>query len=912
MEAFHYKGTMTSAQPEKIFRRFFLFTLILSMLMPVAGMSQETPKVALFPFDITSQTDLSYLRGQIPKMMEARFSEARIATELFKDPAGDEAAMRAAALSKGCTHVLWGTLVMEEGRFTLSAFLTETSGFTPPRVFSTDGEGIENLLGAVQMLSDEIRNVLAPRELIADILVEGNARIEDEAILRVIDSRAGDEYLPQRLSDDLKTIYNMGYFDDIRVEAADSPKGKIVTFHVVEKQTVKYIEYKGNSAIKTEKLVEDVDIRTGSILNIFDIKKNIQRIELQYKEKNYQSVEVTYETEDVGNNQVRLIFVIEEGEKVRIKEIIFEGNEAYKDKKLKKMMKSSEKGFWSWLTSSGDYKEDMVELDVYIIDAFYKNNGYIGAKVASEIETRDNWIYLTMKIEEGPRYKLGTVNIGGDLIVPEDKLMGMLKITDEEYYNQDVLREDMLAITDLYADHGYANAEAYPRRREYEDEGRVDITFDIEKGKLVTVERIDITGNTRTRDKVIRRELKILEGGLYSKSDLDRSVKNLNRLDYFEEVNVKDYKGSEENTLVLDFEVKEKATGTFSFGAGYSSVEHAFFTTSITQNNFLGKGQSVTLQAQVGDTTKQIMFKYVEPWTFDIPLTTGYTIYNWTRDYDYYDKVSSGGALSASYPFFSEDLRLFGNYSYDRATLESVSTTAAESIKALAGSNITSAVTVGVTYDTRDKIYNATRGQDHLLSVEYAGLGGDIGFTKFTAEAGWYIPIVGPLVGFIHGEAGYIVENSSKILPDYEKYYLGGINSIRGFDWRDVHLYDENGAAVGGKQMLQANVELQWHILPTQGVIALLFFDTGQVFDDDYYYERTDTGDSQTVNGYTYPIYEVSNQAKFDANQFRKTTGFGVRWQSPMGPIRIEYGWILDRREGEESGQFEFSMSSAF
>jgi outer membrane protein insertion porin family len=701
----------------------------------------------------------------------------------------------------------------------------------------------------------------------------------------------------------------MGYFDDIVILEDDGPGGKIVTFQVVEKQTVKYIEFKGNSAIRTEKLEENVDIRSGSILNIFDIKKNIQRIELQYKEKNYQSVDVDYETEDVGNNQVRLIFVIEEGEKIRIKEILFEGNEAYKDKKLKKYMKSSEKGFWSWLTSSGDYNEDMVARDEAVIDAFYKNNGYIEARVASAMETRGNWIYLTFKIEEGPRYKIGKVDIEGDLVVPANRLMAMLGITDEEYYNQDVLREDMLAITDLYANFGYANAEAYPSRRPDEDESRVDITFNIEKGNQVFFERIDISGNTRTRDKVIRRELKVKEGGLYSGAALNRSVKNLNRLDYFEEVNVNEYKGSEEDTLVLDFEVKEKATGTLSFGMGYSDYENLFFTTSASQNNFLGRGQSVSLQAQVGSTTQQVMFKYIEPWTFDIPLTTGYSIYNWTREYDYYDKTSLGGAVSASYPFFSEDMRLFGNYSYDRASIEDIKDGASSTIWALEGTNTTSSVTLGVTYDTRDKIYNATRGQDHLFSVEYAGLGGTVGFTKFTLEGSWYIPLFGPFVGLIHGEAGHVIKNPDKNLPDYERYYLGGINSLRGFDYYDVYLWDEAGAEVGGKSMLQANVELQWHILPTQGVLALLFFDTGQVFDDDYFFERYDTG---AVNDDGDTVYAGINPASLDLDEFRETAGFGIRWLSPMGPIRLEYGWLLDRREGEEAGDFEFSMSTAF
>ncbi len=887
-------------------KRFFLFILILSMFWPGAAFSEEAPRVALFPFTITSETNLSYLQTEIPKMIKTRFAQASIATELFDAPVGgDETAMRTAALSKACTHALWGTLVREGDKFKISAYLMETKGLTPPREFTASAESIENLLGSVQKLADNIRNALVPREIIAEIRVEGNARIEDEAIKRVISSKPGDEYLPQVLSNDLKAVYNMGYFDDIRILEEDSPAGKIVTFKVKEKPTVKSIDFKGNHAIKTEKLEKNVDIHSGSILNIFDVKKNIQAIVLQYKDKNYQSVKVTTETKDLGNNQVQLTFVIKEGEKVRIKKISFDGNEAYTDKKLRKMMKSKQKGFWSWLTSSGDFKQDYIDRDVAVIEAFYKNNGYIGAKVAPKVETKGNWIYITMKIEEGPRYKVGKVEIQGDLIVPKETLMKKLNITKETWYNQDVVREDMLAITDIYADYGYAHADAYPRLREDEKEKRVDIIFDIQKGAQVYYERITISGNTKTKDKVIRRELKVQEGGLSNGSDLKRSKKNLDRLDFFEEVKVTDKPGSADNTVDLDFNVKEKATGTFSFGTGYSSYENLFFTTSVSQADFLGGGDTVSLQAQVGGTTKQIMFKYIKPWTFEIPLTTGYSLYRWTREYDYYDKDSRGGYVSASYPFFSEDMRLFASYAYDRATIDNTYTLYAS----LAGTNTTSSITVGATYDTRDLTFNATKGQDHLLSVEYAGLGGNVGFTKFTGKAGWYIPLFGPFVGFLHAEGGYILKNPNKTLPDYERYYLGGIDSLRGFDYYDVHLYDANGLTVGGKQMLQGNAEFQWHIMPTQGVIALIFFDTGQVFDDDYYFRREDTG---TVDSNGYTVYKGVDRASFDFSQFRKTAGFGIRWKSPMGPIRIEYGWKLDRREGEDSGQFEFSMSSAF
>ncbi len=864
--------------------------------------------MALFPFEIVSEKELSYLQQEIPKIIKSRFEGVEIPTEILDAPVdSSEESLRNAAIGNTCTHALWGKLVWEGDRFTLSASLMETAFIGPPREFTAAGESIENLLGAVQKLSDDIREALVPREFIADIQVEGNARIEDEAIKRIISTRPGDEYIPQILSRDLKSVYNMGYFDDIRIEAADSTEGKVITFHVKEKPTVKYIDFKGNDRIKTEKLVENVEIHPGAILNIFNIRKNIQRIELQYQEKNFHSAKVSYETKDLGNNQVSLIFVIDEGKKVRIKELKIVGNKAYSDRKLKKIMKTSEKGFFSWLTSSGDYKEEDMERDMAMLDAFYQNNGYMMVRIGDpEVETRDGWFYITIKIDEGLRYKVGNVDVAGDLILPKEELVKPFNLPKEKYFNRDVLREDILALTDLYSDHGYAFADVQPKVRQDAEDQRVNLTLEITKGEQVYFDRINISGNTKTRDKVIRRELKVKEQGLYSGVDLKKSVRNLERLDFFEEVKTNSYPGPGDNTMILNVEVEEKPTGNFTFGGGYSSVEHAFFTASIAQNNWLGKGQSLSAQMQMGSTTQQFNVKFIEPWLFDIPLAAGINAYNYTRDYDYYDSENMGASLSASYPFFNEDLRLFTMYQYDIGKVTWYNSDAQSDIEDFTNSQVTSSLTLGVSYDTRDKIVNATRGQDHRFSVEYAGLGGDIGYTKFLGEMSWYIPIFKWLVGFIHGEAGHIIENEDKLLPPMTRFYLGGINSVRGFDWRELHLWDGEGKAVGGMQKLQVNLELQIPVLKSAGLLGILFFDTGQVFDKDANFIDKITNEDGTWEYVYVP-------ADFDLGRLRESWGFGVRWNSPMGPIRIEYGMILDPQELDStSGQWEFTMGNAF
>jgi len=894
-------------------RRIFLFILVLFSLWPHIGFAQNDYRVMVLPFDVHAQKDLSYLQTEISKMVQNQLSGIDVTvvepTTLSADDllqiTADADRLRKLAGENQATHVIWGNLKWEAEQFRLTAFLLETEGVSEPAEFVSAGDSIEDLSGAVQELSANIGKKLVKLEKIVQLLVEGNIRIEDDAILRIISSKVGDDYIPKKLSNDLKAVYGMGYFDDIRVESQDNLEGKVITFQVKEKSTIKTVTFKGNKAIKSEDLQENLDISTGSILNIFAIRKNMKRIELQYKEKNYHHVSVNYEAEPLKNNQVALTFVVEEGEKIRIKHIDIEGNTAFKTKKLKKLIKTSEKGFFSWITSSGEYKEDVLGQDVAILGAFYQNNGFVEVKIADPVITvKDNWIDIIFKIEEGAQYKAGSADVAGDLVEPKETLLSRLEITEEEYFNRDMVRKDVLMLTDVCSNYGYAFADVTPRIRKHKDTKVVDITYHITKHDKVYFEKIIISGNTKTRDKVIRRELRVHEQGLFSGGLMKRSVRNLNRLNFFEDVKVNTYKGESDDTMVLKLEVEEKSTGAFSFGGGYSSVENLFLTASISQDNFLGRGQSVTFQAQLGSRTTQFNIRFVEPWLFDIPLSAGINIYNWTRDYDSYDKKSMGGSLSASYPFFNEDVRLFGSYRFDIGEVENVYEQFApidiiELQEDLGNEFITSSVTFGVSYDTRDRILNPTRGHDHNLTLEYAGLGGDIGFTKVTAELGVYIPLFWKVVGFVHGKGGIVSETSGMKLPDYERFYLGGINSIRGFDWRDINVLDENGNESGGEEMIQINLELIIPLVKAAGINGVIFFDAGQVFGNNY--RQDDSGQW------------VRDDKDIGFDNLRKTVGFGVRWNSPMGPIRLEYGHILDKEEGDSgSGQWEFTMGSAF
>jgi outer membrane protein insertion porin family len=599
-------------------------------------------------------------------------------------------------------------------------------------------------------------------------------------------------------------------------------------------------------------------------------------------------VSVDYKIFERKDNQADLEFIIEEGAKVRIEKIIFEGNKAFSDKKLKGLMATSETSILSWISEAGDLDEDNLEQDVTRLKAFYHNSGYILAQVGEpQVEFKEGEIFITIKIDEGLPFKVGKVAFAGDLILPEEELLKKIKITQEEFYNREVLRTDVLALTDIYSNEGYAFADVAPMIKRIAEDQRVDITFSIEKGKPVYYEEIIISGNTKTRDKVIRRQLRVYEQELTSSSRLKRSITNLQRLDYFEDVKVDTSKGSAADKMVLKIDVTEKSTGAFSFGAGYGNVESVFGVAMISERNLFGRGQTLSLRGTLGSKTQKVILSFTEPYIYDIPLSGTVRVYNWIYDYDDYQKDSFGGSLGFGYPVF-DYTRFFATYLYDISDIRNVDVSASDSIKDLQGKNVKSSIETTLKYDSRNRAFLATRGALNSISAEFAGLGGDIGFTKYIAETGWYFPLVWDFVAVAHAKAGYIADIKKKKLPDYEKFYMGGIGSMRGFERDDLAPRDDDGATIGGDGMVQFNFELVFPLLKDVGIHGLVFFDAGK-------------------------IYKERDDVEFNPADLRKSAGGGIRWLSPMGPLDIEYGYILDRKDSDHGpGQIEFSMASSW
>ncbi len=890
-----------------------LVVILIAWLVAVAPVwAAPSVQVAVLPFAINAQDDLSYMADEIPRVIESHLkkegaqildAKAAPAAAANRSPTAQEA--RQVGIGAGADYVIWGSLTWIGQKFSMDAQMIASFIDDPEQTFSVQGEGIEHMLGAVNQLAVDIGLKLFQREKVAQVRIAGNDRIETDAIERVIQTRPGDVYLAKSLSADLKAIYAMGYFEDIRIEAVDSPKGKIITFNLKEKPTIRMIRIKGNHVYSEEEIKENMTISTGSILNIFKIQNNIRRIEELYKEKNYHNVKINYETEPLEHNQADLNFIIDEGEKVRIKSITFQGNSHYSTDELKDLMKTNEKGFFSWLTDSGDFDSEDLNQDVAKIAAFYQNSGYVRAKVGEpQITFEGDWIYITIKIEEGPRFKVGTVSLEGDLIESADKLLEKLKISGQEYFSRKVLRDDILVLTDFYSDQGYAYVEVLPNIRENDQDLIVDIVYQIDKGSKVYFEKIIITGNTKTRDKVIRRELAVYEQGLYSGKGLKRGVRNLYRLDFFEDIKVNTTRGSDDDKMILSIDVKEKPTGTFSFGGGYSSVENLFFTAAITQRNLFGRAQVLQLSASIGGRTDEYVLSFTEPWLFDIPLSAGADLYNRSRDYDSYDLDTIGARPRFSYPIW-DFTRAYLTYTYEMNNMRNISSEYLDFYQNVSGKKYLSGLTGSVQYDSRDQVFSPTEGQDHTVMIQHTGglLGGDIGFTKYTAEAGFYVPLFWGTTGFIHGRGGYVNKNSDGILPYYDRFYLGGINTVRGYTWREIsptvtNLETGSTIEIGGQSFVQYNLEYIFPLLKDVGLMGVLFYDGGGVY-----------GTSDIEGDFDETKYRIDD----NSSGIRQGVGVGFRWYSPMGPIRLEYGYALDPVTGGSSGgRWEFAMGTAF
>ncbi len=867
---------------------FFCYFIGLGMAF---GIEEQGPiRVTVAPFSIYASKPLSYLSNEIPQKLLSNFPPDKIKAISWKGKTPkDISEARKMALALHAEYVIMGTITQLGNKMSLDAVVIETGGIRPAFSVYKEFASLKQLNQAISDFAKEILLKLLKKEKVARVEIMGNKGIDKDAILAVVKTKKGDLFNPRTIREDIKSIFKLGYFRDIKVEVEDLPQGKLVRFIVKEKPIVKQILIKGNKVISDEKIKEAISLKVNSIFKQDLLTKSVNQIKTLYEKEGYYDAKVKYEVVSIDKQTVKVVFRIEEGKKAYIKKIIFEGNKAFSDKTLKKLLKNKEHWFLSFLTGSGKLKTDELENDVNRIANFYYNHGYIHAKVGEpKIERKGREIFIIFPIEEGEQYRVSKVDIKGDLIKPALELKKNLQLKPGDVYSREKLQRDIFTLSDIYANEGFAYVEVNPEVIPHPDKKTMDIIYQISKGPKVYINRIEIVGNTKTRDKVIRRELWIKEGEVFSKKKLEESVNALRRLGYFENVQVETLKGKEPNEVNLKIKVKEQPTGSLSFGAGYSSVEKFIVMADVTQRNFLGRGQVVTLKGYLGSITKRYTFDFTEPYFMDTRLSTGFSLFKWDTQYIDYTKQSSGGELRFSYPLghFS---RVYGTYRYENAkTADFNPDYASQYIKELAQGVTTSSFSFTWKRDTRNRFFNPSKGTVLSTTVEFAGglFGGDSTFNRYEGSASVFIPLFWDTVGFIRTRVGYIDKRPGGILPLFEKYYLGGPYTIRGYDFATISPRDpKTGDRIGGNKMVLCNLEYRFPLVKKVRLIGVLFFDVGNVYD--------------------------VGQA-LDFGNLKKSVGIGVRWFSPMGPIRLEWAKALDAGPGESTSNWEFAMGTFF
>ena len=873
-----------------------LFIFLLCMLLPAVISARETGKVAVLAFRIHSLEPLDHLKEGLQKMLSARIAEKGYEVigpdhvnkhPLAFLPGFEKEDVMVLGKDLDADWVITGSLTQVGTKISLDLKIYDIKEMTPPFSIFMVEDTIDRLAEATDRAATSIVNQISGVAQIESIQVKGNRRIESDAILAVVESKKGESFDQNRLDQDLRAIFKMGFFKDVNIETEDGTFGKKITFRVDEKPSINIISFEGNKKVKDDTLLEELGIKRYSILDRSEVKQSINRLEEYYRQKGFYNIEIKENILDLPNNEVSLVYIIQEGEKISITKIEFIGNTIFDDGDLKGIMETSEKGFLSWITKSGVLDRKKLEFDVQKIVSFYHNHGYIRAKAGDPVITynKEKGLTITIEIIEGQQYGINNVELKGDLIKPPEELSKNLQMNKEKYFNREAIRQDILMLKELYADEGYAYAEVIPLTKENDQDHVVDITYEISKKKRVRFERIDITGNSITRDKVIRRELKVIEGEFYSGTSMNKSTRNLHRLGYFDDIKLRTSEGSQDDLMVLDVEVKERPTGTFSVGAGYSSFDKAIGILQVSFNNLLGRGQRLSGLASIGSRTSEFSISFTEPWLLDKPLSTTVDLFNWKTEYNTYTKDSTGGAIKVGFPLnIDEYTRGSVRYLFDSATVSDIDEDAAAAvIKDMAGRNITSSITLGIERDSRNSLWDPSEGSINSFTTEYAGgfLGGDSYFTKYTARSAWFFPMWWQTVFMVEGRAGYVAQRSGGRLPIYEKFTLGGINSVRGYDYGTISPKDPaTGDEIGGEKMWLYKIEYIFPIRRELGLKGLVFFDAGNVFEKDEDFEL----------------------------KARRSVGAGVRWYSPLGPLRLEYGWKLDAEPGETSGTYEFSI----
>ena len=740
---------------------------------------------------------------------------------------------------------------------------------------------------------------------ISAITVQGNKRIEVPAIRTRLTLKEGERLTAERIREQIRALYQMGYFEDVRVETEPRAGGVAVIFVVTEKPFVTEILFDGNDNLAAEKLTEKLTVRPQSFLDQKQIKDSVERLRQLYEEEGYFSARLMPIIKSLGEERKSLTFFIVEGPKARIKTVAFDVANAIPAKKLKKILVTREY-FWltSWFDDSGVYKKEELDNDVERIRQIYFDEGYLDVNLGKptvDLSPDRKWFTVRFSIVEGPQFRFSRIGYKGQTIFSESELRSGSKLKEGDIVRMAAVREDITRATDLFGSKGYAFSDINPLIQPDPESKTAMVTFDVKEGALIRVRNINISGNDKTRDKVIRRELRVNEAELIDTAAMKLSFKRLNNMNYFETVEIIP-KQIDPGAVDLDIKVKEKSTGTFSVGGGFSSLDKLGLVADVTEGNLFGRGQLLKVRGQFGQRRTSGVITFREPYLFDDALSAQVDIFARQTFYTSYFESRRGADLVFG-KWFSEILSGSATYLLESVEYSNdlanelflggggVTNTLASDLPLLIqqqlGKTTTSAVILGVARDTRDFFVDPKSGAVHRLTLQFAGgpLGGSNDFYKVSGDTSWYFPMAWNTVFNPRARAGLAHSyTAGSRLPVGDRYFVGGIQTVRGFQFGQAGPVASDQSPLGGPKQLIFNLDYIFPVSTEFKIKGVLFFDYGKAFND---------GEAWNLD-------------------LRPATGIEGRWISPFGPLRLAYGLNLDRRTGEQSGVFEFSVGSLF
>jgi outer membrane protein insertion porin family len=732
------------------------------------------------------------------------------------------------------------------------------------------------------------------QEVIREIRINGAERIEPTTVLSYLGVEVGESASSETLNQALKNLYSTSLFADVAMRLDRN----ILFVDVIENPVINEIAFEGNDEIEDNQLLAEISARPRQVFTRTQVQNDVSRINQIYRRSGYFATSVDPKIIRLDQNRVNLVFEIVEGAETKIKGIRFVGNEVFDDDTLRSELATKEDRWYRFLSSDDRYDPDRLEFDKELLRRFYLKEGYADFQVISanaELAKDKEDFFITFTVDEGDRYRIGNLAIDSNLRgFDGSELIDTVTFLPGQWYNANEVEATVEAMTDELGDRQYAFVDVRPDIQRNGAEDLIDVTFRIAESPRVFVERIDINGNVRTLDNVIRREMLIVEGDPFNRSKLAKSEQRLRDLDFFEVVDVRTARGSAPDKIIIDVSVSEKSTGELSVGAGFSTNDGPLADLSIRERNLLGKGQDLLFSTTIAGERTQFDASFTEPYFLGRDLSAGADLFLVETDFQdesSFDQKRTGGAVRIGYPL-SEKTRQSWRYRLEENEITDVDSNASRFIRDQEGERMTSALSQRLTYDDRDSRLFPTEGLFSWLDAEVAGLGGDASYVSSKIGSNYYIPIYKRSVVFdILGEVGAITGWNDEDVEINERFYLGG-NTLRGFERSGVGPRDANTRdSLGGNFFYRGSAELKFPIgLPEElGVAGHTFSDFGSLWDID----------------------ETGNDI-LDENSLRLSAGVGLSWRSPLGPIRIDVARPIIDEDFDEDELFRFSFGTRF